>query len=118
MYKSKDDLPFIMDQPGVKNQLITWGEMNISRMQLAQGVDFTPLLKGLPDDLCQCPHWGYVLKGAIRIRYTDNREEVIKAGQLFYLPPGHTAWVEEDIDLIEFSPSEAHDMVLQHISGQ
>ena len=27
-----------------------------------EDIDATPLMKGLPDDRCQCPHWGYVLK--------------------------------------------------------
>ena len=25
--------------------------------------DIAPLFRGLPDDRCQCPHWGYVVKG-------------------------------------------------------
>ena len=28
-----------------------------------EDIDATPLLKGLPDDRCQCPHWGYVVSG-------------------------------------------------------
>ena len=28
-----------------------------------EDIDATPLLKGLPDDRCQCPHWGYVING-------------------------------------------------------
>ena len=28
-------------------------------------VDNAPLLKGLPDDKCHCPHWGYVVEGEI-----------------------------------------------------
>jgi len=118
MYQSTEDLPVLMDVPGVKTQLGKWGEMNVSRMQFAKGVDFTPMLKGLPDDLCQCPHWGYILKGVMHVRYSDNHEEVIDAGQLYYLPPGHTIWIDEDIDLVEFSPSEEHDIVLQHLAGQ
>jgi len=118
MYEAKENLPVVMDVPGVKNQLSKWGAMSVSHMQLAKGVDFTPLLKGLPGDLCQCPHWGYVLKGALHVRYDDNHEEVIKAGQLYYLPPGHTAWVDEDIDLVEFSPSEELDVVLMHLAAQ
>ena len=53
-----------------------------------EDVDATPLLKGLPDDRCQCPHWGYVLKGRITYRFADH-EEVFEAGDAFYLPPGH-----------------------------
>ena len=53
-----------------------------------QDVDATPLLKGLPDDKCSCPHWGYVLKGRLTYRFAD-REEVFEAGDAFYAPPGH-----------------------------
>ena len=118
MYESKNNLPVVMDVAGAKSQLIKWGEMNVTRMQIVKGVDFTPMLRGLPDDLCQCPHWGYVLKGALHVRFSDGREEVIKADKLYYLPPGHTAWVDEDIDFVEFSPSEESDVVLQHIARQ
>jgi len=53
----------------------------------------------------------------MHVRYKDNHEEVITAGQLFYFPPGHTAWIDEDIDFVEFSPSEEHDRVLKHVAG-
>src|SRR6186997_2129278 len=53
-----------------------------------EDIDHAPLLKGLPDDRCQCPHWGYVLKGRMTFRYAD-REEVFEAGDAFYAPPGH-----------------------------
>jgi hypothetical protein len=43
-------------------------------------VDATPLMKGLPDDRCQCPHWGYVLSGKMTFRYAD-AEEVFEAGR-------------------------------------
>ena len=53
-----------------------------------EDVDHSPLLKGLPDDRCQCPHWGYVLKGRVTFRFAD-RDEVFEAGDAFYAPPGH-----------------------------
>ena len=30
-----------------------------------EDVDATPLMNGLPDDRCQCPHWGYVVNGRV-----------------------------------------------------
>jgi ethanolamine utilization protein EutQ (cupin superfamily) len=45
-------------------------------------------MKGLPDDRCQCPHWGYVVNGRLTFRYAD-REEISEAGDVFYTPPGH-----------------------------
>ncbi len=51
------------------------------------GLDAAPIFEGLPDDRCQSAHWGYVLKGRARMRYKD-REEVIEAGEVYYLEPG------------------------------
>lgn len=71
----------------------------------AQDIDGTPLMKGLPDDRCQCPHWGYVLSGRMTFRYGDG-EEVVEAGDAFYAPPGHVPVVDAGTEIVQFSPSE------------
>ena len=75
-----------------------------------QDIDGTPLLKGLPDDRCQCPHWGYVLKGRLTYRFADH-DEVFEAGDAFYLPPGHIPIADADSELVQFSPSEELQIV-------
>lgn len=70
------------------------------------GTDFAPLLKGQKDDLCQVPHWGYLEKGKLQAEYKDRPAEMISAGEVFYMPPGHTAKIIEDSRIIEFSPEE------------
>jgi hypothetical protein len=71
-----------------------------------QDVDATPLLKGLPDDRCQCPHWGYVVKGRLTLRFPD-REETYEAGDAFYTPPGHVPVKHEPgTEIVQFSPSD------------
>ena len=71
-----------------------------------EDIDATPLMKGLPDDRCQSPHWGYVLKGKLTFRYAD-REEVFEAGDAFYTPPGHIPVQHEPgTEFVWFSPSE------------
>ena len=52
---------------------------------LLDDIDATPFMKGLLDDRCQCPHWGYVIKGRMTARYAD-RDEVFEAGDAFYTP--------------------------------
>ena len=47
----------------------------------------------------------------MRVTYAD-REEVVSAGDVVYMPPGHTAVVEEAFEWAEFSPSSDHDAVL------
>jgi quercetin dioxygenase-like cupin family protein len=69
-------------------------------------LDQSPMLKGLPNDQCQCPHWGYVIKGRMTFRVGD-REEVLEAGDAYYLPPGHVGISNEpDTELLQFSPAD------------
>jgi hypothetical protein len=71
-----------------------------------EDIDATPLLKGLPDDRCQCPHWGYVINGQMTFRYADG-EEAFEAGDAFYAPPGHVPVKHEPgTEVVFFSPSE------------
>ena len=93
-----------------------WAGMAVGYIDMPAGTDFTPLFEGLPDDACQCPHWGYVIKGAVHVRYTDGTEEVNDAGTAFYWPAGHTAWVEQDTTFIDFNPEEEHKKVTEHIA--
>ncbi len=68
-------------------------------------LDNTPLLKGLPDDQCQCPHWGYVLTGSWTVRYGSGDEETYEAGDAFYFPPGHIPVRNvPDTEVVMFSP--------------
>lgn len=85
------------------------GGMTIAFERWAGGLDATEMFAELPNGACQEEHWGYVVKGKARIRYTGDREdEVISAGQAYYLPPGHVPMVEEgeDLELIEFTPAD------------
>lgn len=68
-----------------------------------EDVDMTPLLKGLPDDRCQTPHWGYVVKG--KLTYIGEHEEPLKAGDAFYVPGGHTLTAEAGTEIVFFSPT-------------
>jgi hypothetical protein len=71
-----------------------------------EDLDGTPLLKGAPGDQCQCPHWGYVLRGRLRYRVGDH-EESFEAGEAFYLPPGHIPIGNEPgSEFVQFSPAQ------------
>ena len=73
---------------------------------LLEDIDATPFMKGLPDDRCPCPHWGYVIKGKMTARYAD-RDEVFEAGDSFYTPPGYIPVKNEPgTEFVSFSPSE------------
>ena len=71
---------------------------------------------GLPDDRCQCPHWGYLLKGSFRVTYLDGPDEIVRAGEAYHLRPGHFVQSLEPVELIELSPVRAHDVTLAAIT--
>jgi hypothetical protein len=95
-----------------------WGGQLVRHVQLPAGTDFTPLFEGLPGNLCQCPHWGVILEGSIRVRYADGVEETSRAGDLYYWPGGHTGWTDEGVTFVEFSPAEQLVPVLEHLAAQ
>ena len=70
-----------------------------------QDVDSTEHLKGLPDDSCQCPHWGYVFKGRLTFNFSDHTE-VLEPGDAFHLQPGHVMLAEAGTEYLQFSPKE------------
>ena len=76
-------------------------------VQFKHDMDHGPLLRGLPDDRCQCPHWGYILSGHVTMRYADH-EETYTAGDAFYAPPGHVPVSNEPgTEYLQFSPTDA-----------
>ena len=110
-----EDVPVIMEGPGtVMRRQTGLGNLDFGYIELPEGADFAPLLEGLSNNSCGCPHWGYILQGEFRISYDDGKEETLTEGDIFYLPPGHTAAVESDLKCIMFSPDEMHGEVLDH----
>jgi hypothetical protein len=77
--------------------------------------DATPLFKGLPDDRCQSPHWGYVIAGRVTFKYAD-RDEVYEAGDAYYAPPGHIPVVDAGTDVVEFSPAEEYAKTVAQVT--
>jgi len=89
--------------------------MTVAFNELPAGTDFAPLLAGLKNDSCQCPHWGYVVEGELLMKYDDGTEESLIAGDVFYMQPGHIAIVKRDLKLIDFSPTHELNEVMAHI---
>jgi len=89
--------------------------MTVVFHELPKGTDFTPLLKGLNNDSCHCPHWGYIFEGTFRFIYDNGAEESFEAGDVFYAKPGHTAIVDKDVKFVDFSPSKELDEVMSNV---
>ena len=112
----KQDVPVAIETDDAQLRTMEAGDMTLALMTLKQGADFGPALEGLPDDKCQCPHWGYMLKGRLRMT-TNEGEQVYDAGQASYWGPGHSPVVLEDCEYVDFSPTEEFQTVIRHIQG-
>ena len=98
--------PVVLDIPPVQFREFEFGEYVVTFGEFREDADPEPFFKGLPDDRCQCPHFGYVLEGEISFRFAD-RVETFHAGDAFYAAPGHTPVVTAGSKVVEFSPAEA-----------
>ena len=122
MHIAKSKIPAKIDAPGaVARQARDFGDatglgvMGGEYFSLGAGADVAPLLKGLEDDACQAPHWGYMISGEVVVTYTDGNEETCKESDLFYWPAGHSVRVVKDSEVILFSPQREHTHVLDHM---
>ena len=113
----RTDLTARDEGDGVELRTSELGGMTIGWVRLAKGVDLSPATKGLPDDLCPCPHWGYMIKGRVRMKEKNGSSEYA-AGQVFYWAPGHAPEALEDSEYIDVSPSAEFEKVIAHITSQ
>jgi hypothetical protein len=111
---SQEQVPIEFEVDVAQTRTIDHGGMTIAFERLNAGIETAPLYKGLPDDACQSPHWGYVIEGRLRVLLTDGAEESIVAGQAYHLPPGHNVVVEEDALVVEFSPTHDRARTMEH----
>lgn len=117
MKTNKEAIPVAMEAPGaIMRRLEGYGGMTVAYNELPAGTDFAPLLQGLKNNSCHCPHWGYMVDGEVLVKYDDGTEETLTTGDVFYMPPGHTAMVIKDMRFLDFSPEKELNEVLDHIA--
>ena len=114
---SSQDVPIAIEDGGVELRMREEGELTVCFVRLRAGVNLAPALKGLPGDRCPCPHWGYMLKGRVRMHTADGARD-FEAGQPFYWGPGHAPEALEDAEYFDFSPTEQFRQVVDHITGR
>ena len=119
---ARQDVPVKINAPGAVarqqrdfGDATGYGRISGEYFSLGAGADIAPLLQGLEGDLCQAPHWGYLLQGELTVTFSDGAQEIVHGGDLFYWPPGHTVKVAQDAEVILFSPQDEHTHVLDHM---
>src|SRR4051812_35090451 len=112
----KDEAPVQVDEPVIEGRYVDLDGYTVSFETFHADTDPAPLFAGLPDDRCQCPHWGHVVTGRLVMRFAD-REETYNAGDAYYVPPGHLPIVTAGTEVVEFSPTEALQQTMVVVGG-
>jgi hypothetical protein len=102
---SRQTTPEVVDMGVAEDRIAHLDGYTVNFTSIREDGDLAPLLVGLPDDRCQCPHWGYLFSGRLTFTYAD-REDVIEPGEAFYIPPGHTPAAIAGSEFVMFSPKD------------
>ncbi|MCW2525080.1 MAG: cupin protein [Frankiales bacterium] len=107
--------PVAMDEPEIEGRYAPLGDYTVSFETFKQDVDPGPYFLGLPDNRCQCAHWGVVTDGQVTFRWADH-DETYAAGDAYYAPPGHLPLVTGGTRIVEFSPAEGLEATMAVVS--
>ncbi len=109
------DLPMLFESPGMSSRFAHWGELDVAVETQAAGRDATELFhRAFTDGRCPVPHWGYLISGRMRIKYADH-EDVIAAGEAWYMAPGHIPVTEADVVNVVFTMAGEYEKVMAAI---
>jgi hypothetical protein len=101
---SKETASIVQEFPVATDRSEELDGYTVSFVSITESHDLGPILKNLPTGDCQCPHWGYIVKGRMIVRY-DDHEEVCEAGDAFYMSPGHAPEADAGSEFVLFSPT-------------
>lgn len=80
-----------------KFELVRMGSMTIGRATYAPGWKWSVHVgKSLGKKSCDVDHVGMVISGRAAVAMDDGRTLEMKAGDVFYIAPGHDSWVIGD----------------------
>jgi hypothetical protein len=100
----KNDAPVVVDTPEIEIRQFDLGGYTVTYNTFKTDANPASLFRGLPNDSCQCPHWGTVLTGKLVYRFADH-EETYTSGAAYYAGPGHVPLSFADTETVEFSPT-------------
>ena len=107
------DLAPELEGPGVGIRRTDAGGLAMCLIRLNAGSRTDPLFAGLPDDRCQCGHWGYIISGTMRVHGREGARD-FDAGELYYWEPGHNLEAVTDAEYVEITRTEDYDALMAH----
>jgi Cupin domain len=102
---------------GYEGRFEHWdGGYSVGFEKYTADAELAPLFVGLPDDHCQCPHWGYVIQGKVMFTYVDGHSETYETGDAYYAPPGHLPTLFAGSEIVEFHPTAELEKTMEVVT--
>jgi hypothetical protein len=113
---SKSSASEHMELEGYEGHFEDFGPYTVGFETYTADAELAPLFVGLPDDRCQCPHFGYVMKGRLKFTFADGTQELYEGGDAYYAAPGHVPTLYAGTEVVEFSPTADLQKTLEVVS--
>lgn len=111
-----EDLPAIIETPVGSIRALDESDMTFTVIDVKEGgVDLGGLFAGFPGGMCPIAHWGYVIEGAVHVRFADGHEEGAEKGSVFCSAPGHIPTFDPGTTVIEIGPKVENQQLNEHL---
>ncbi|HET6744330.1 MAG TPA: adenylate/guanylate cyclase domain-containing protein [Candidatus Limnocylindria bacterium] len=95
-HKRLDQPDEVRPYPLGRTEIFELDDFVVGRMVMEPGWRWTHDVRPIAGtDRCMYHHLGYCVSGQLHVELADGTTGVISEGEMFELPPGHEAWVEE-----------------------
>lgn len=99
----------VLEFPFGRGEVVNIGGGKVLRITLQPGWRWSDHVKpATGTELCEAPHFQYVISGRIAVRMADGSEFELGPGDVNLLPPGHDAWVVGDEPVLGVDWGGAH----------
>ena len=103
---SKESASETVEVEGYEGHLTDLGDgYTVAFETYTADADLSPFFDGLPNNQCQAPHWGYVVRGKVTFKTSDG-DETFETGDAYHVGPGHTPVLFAGTEIVEFSPTD------------
>jgi hypothetical protein len=113
---SKSSASEHMQLEGYEGHFEDFGTYTVGFETYTADAELASLFVGLPDDHCQGPHMGYVIKGRLQFAFADGTEEIYQTGDAYYAAPGHLPTLYAGSEVVEFSPTVELQKTIEVVS--
>lgn len=107
--KNVDSPDEVREFPHGRMDVVQIGGGEVGRIHIEPGWKWSEHVKPVAGtDLCEAPHFQYVISGRVHVVMADGSEFDLGPGDVNVLPPGHDAWVIGDEPVVAIDWGGAH----------